>query len=104
MVGQILPNNNEKCYCNFSPHFSQLNTAVVLISTKKNVETRTEVKFSMQLVVVVFRGITANEMKVNLIFQKDFQNELLPFDFSTRISKTELLLFKMEKIYFTPSL
>jgi hypothetical protein len=28
MVGQILPNNNEKCYNNFSPHFSQLNTAL----------------------------------------------------------------------------
>jgi hypothetical protein len=27
MVGQILPNNNEKCYSNFSPKFSQLNTA-----------------------------------------------------------------------------
>jgi hypothetical protein len=27
MAGQILPNNNEKCYSNFSPYFSQLNTA-----------------------------------------------------------------------------
>jgi hypothetical protein len=27
MVGQILPNNNEKCYSNFSPNFPQLNTA-----------------------------------------------------------------------------
>jgi hypothetical protein len=27
MVEQILPNNNEKCYSNFSPKFSQLNTA-----------------------------------------------------------------------------
>jgi hypothetical protein len=26
MVGQILPNNNEKRYSNFSPNFSQLNT------------------------------------------------------------------------------
>jgi hypothetical protein len=30
MVGQILPNNNEKCYSNFSPKFSQLNTALVV--------------------------------------------------------------------------
>jgi hypothetical protein len=28
MVEQILPNNNEKCYSNFSPYFSQLNTAL----------------------------------------------------------------------------
>jgi hypothetical protein len=28
MVGQILPNNNEMCYSNFSPKFSQLNTAL----------------------------------------------------------------------------
>jgi hypothetical protein len=28
MVGQILPNNNEKCYSNFSPKFYQLNTAL----------------------------------------------------------------------------
>jgi hypothetical protein len=28
MVGQILLNNNEKCYSNFSPKFSQLNTAL----------------------------------------------------------------------------
>jgi hypothetical protein len=27
MVEQILPNNNEKCYSNFSPKFSQLNPA-----------------------------------------------------------------------------
>jgi hypothetical protein len=27
MVEQILPNNNEKCYSNFSHKFSQLNTA-----------------------------------------------------------------------------
>jgi hypothetical protein len=27
MIRQILPNNNEKCYSNFSPKFSQLNTA-----------------------------------------------------------------------------
>jgi hypothetical protein len=29
MVEQILPNNNEKCYSNFSPKFSQLNTALI---------------------------------------------------------------------------
>jgi hypothetical protein len=29
MVGQILPNNNENCYNNFSPKFSPLNTALV---------------------------------------------------------------------------
>jgi hypothetical protein len=33
MVGQILPNNNEKCYSNFSPKFSQLNTAQASHST-----------------------------------------------------------------------
>jgi hypothetical protein len=42
MVGQILPNNNEKCYSNFSPHFSQLNTAYVyrtikLMNIRRNV-------------------------------------------------------------------
>jgi hypothetical protein len=28
MVEQILSNNNEKCYSNFLPYFSQLNTAL----------------------------------------------------------------------------
>jgi hypothetical protein len=28
MVGKILPNNNEKCYSNFSHKFPQLNTAM----------------------------------------------------------------------------
>jgi hypothetical protein len=32
IVEQILPNNNEKCYSNFSPTLSQLNTA------KENIE------------------------------------------------------------------
>jgi hypothetical protein len=34
MVGQILPNNNEKCYSNFSPKFSQLTTALVLLAVQ----------------------------------------------------------------------
>jgi hypothetical protein len=29
MIGQILPNNNEKYYSNFSPKFSQLNAACI---------------------------------------------------------------------------
>jgi hypothetical protein len=35
MVGQILPNNNEKWYNNFLPKFSQLNTAIVKKVPKK---------------------------------------------------------------------
>jgi hypothetical protein len=26
MIGQILPNNNERCYSNFSPTFREVNT------------------------------------------------------------------------------
>jgi len=32
MVEQILPNNNEKCYSNFSPQFPQLNAALLQIN------------------------------------------------------------------------
>jgi hypothetical protein len=29
MIGQILPNNNERCYSNFSPTFREVNTPLV---------------------------------------------------------------------------
>jgi hypothetical protein len=29
MIGQILPNNNERCYNNFSPTFREVNTPLV---------------------------------------------------------------------------
>jgi hypothetical protein len=30
MIGQILPNNNERCYINFSPTFREVNTPITL--------------------------------------------------------------------------
>jgi hypothetical protein len=31
MIGQILPNNNERCYSNFSPTFREVNTPNAMI-------------------------------------------------------------------------
>jgi hypothetical protein len=31
MIGQILPNNNERCYSNFSPTFREVNTPRVVL-------------------------------------------------------------------------
>jgi hypothetical protein len=39
MVEQILPNNNEKCYNNFSSNFSQLNTAKVILVQGRDAST-----------------------------------------------------------------
>jgi hypothetical protein len=33
MIGQILPNNNEICYNNFSPTFREVNTPFVVLSS-----------------------------------------------------------------------
>jgi hypothetical protein len=31
MIGQILPNNNKRCYSNFSPTFHEVNTPYVKV-------------------------------------------------------------------------
>jgi hypothetical protein len=36
MIGQILPNNNERCYSNFSPTFREVNTPSVLETKHDN--------------------------------------------------------------------
>jgi hypothetical protein len=35
MVGQILPNNNERCYSNFLSTFQQLNTPYIAIKEEQ---------------------------------------------------------------------
>jgi hypothetical protein len=58
MVGQILPNNNEKCYSNFSPNFSQLNTPLIAFGWQQ------AVGWTLLRGKRSFRPVSRNSMRV----------------------------------------
>jgi hypothetical protein len=47
MIGQILPNNNERCYSNFSLTFHQLNTPLVQVADGSSVPCSQEIPIAV---------------------------------------------------------
>jgi hypothetical protein len=67
MIGQILPNNNERCYSNFSPTFREVNTPFVIL------------RLVMQKSLLIFCLI---HRKITLELDKQWQDITLDYDYA----------------------
>jgi hypothetical protein len=69
MIGQILPNNNERCYSNFSPTFREVNTPPVLSGPYASILAQWEYTGHEEM------GASCNTPGVTILIKSELSND-----------------------------